>query len=84
MSMKKLICGATAGLFALSGVALAGVDANVNIGIRTPAPPNVNVRIGAPAPPQPRVTVIEQKGDNGKHLGHYKKKGKKKHGKHKD
>ena len=81
--MKKLICGATAAVFALSGVALAGIDTNVNIGIRAPAPPNVNVRIGAPAPPQPRVTVVEQKGDNGKHLGHYKKKGKK-HGKHKD
>jgi hypothetical protein len=79
--MKKLIFGATATVFALSGIAFAGVDANVNIGIGTPSP-NVNVRIGTPAP-QPRVTVIEQKGDNGKHLGHYKKKGKKKH-KHKD
>ena len=79
--MKLLVAGTTAALFALTGVALAGVDANVNIGITTPAPA-VNVRVGSPAPP-PQVVVIEKKGDNGKHLGHFKK-GKKKHGKKKD
>lgn len=79
--MRLIATVTTAAVLALSGAAFAGVDASVNIGISNPAPA-VSVRVGTPPPPPP-VVVIE-KGDNGKHLGHYKK-GKKKHGKkHKD
>jgi len=77
--MRIVATVTAAALLALSGVALAGVDASVNIGISTPAPA-VSVHVGSPTPPP--VVIIEKK-DNGKHLGHFKK-GKKKHGKKKD
>ncbi len=73
--LVKLI-GAAIILCASAGFAMAGVDVNVRADLPAPPPPpGVRVQVGAPAPPPP---VIVKKGDNGKHLGHYKKK---RHGK---
>ncbi len=73
--VRKLIGAATV-LCATAGFAAASVDVNVRADLPAPPPPpGVRVQVGAPAPPPP---VVVKKGDNGKHLGHYKKK---KHGK---
>ncbi len=76
--MVRNLIGAAIILCATAGLATAGVDVNVRADVPVPPPPpppGVRVQVGAPAPPSP---VIVKKGDNGKHLGHYKKK---KHGK---
>jgi len=65
---------------------LAGAATNVDVSV-----PGARVQVGTP-PPQPRPIVVEretvivkEKGDQGKHKGHYKdKKHKKKHKKHHD
>ncbi|KAF0218384.1 MAG: hypothetical protein FD174_3001 [Geobacteraceae bacterium] len=77
--MRKVIVFATLAGFTLSATAFAGVDLNVNVRAGLPAPPPPpGIIIKAPQP----ATVV--KGDNGKHLGHYKAKKGKKHGKKKD
>ncbi len=77
--MVRKMIGATIILWATAGLAVAGVDVNVRADLPAPPPPpGVKVHVEGPAPPPP---VIVKKKDNGKHLGHYKKKkhGKKKH-----
>ena len=79
--MRKIMMVATlAALVVGTATAFAGTDVNLNIGI--------NAGKRAPAPPAPTVVVVQPaplivKKDNGKHLGHYKEKGKK-HKKHDD
>ena len=73
--LRKLI-GVAIVFWATAGFAVAGVNVNVRADLPVPPPPpGVHVQVGAPVPPPP---VVVKKGDNGKHLGHYKKK---KHGK---
>ncbi len=73
--VRKLI-GAAVFIWATAGFAVAGVDVNVRADLPAPPPPpGVRVQVGAPVSPPP---VVVKKGDNGKHLGHYKKK---RHGK---
>jgi hypothetical protein len=79
MDMRKMMVGAVGLCLWGATVASAGVNVNVNANIGAPPPPpvpSVGVRVGTPAPP-PTVVVVE-KHDNGKHLGHSKKKHNKK------
>ncbi len=74
--MVRRLIGAAIIVGATAGFAAAGVDVNVRADLPAPPPPpGVRVQVGVPAPPSP---VVVKKGDNGKHLGHYKKK---RHGK---
>ncbi len=79
--MRMIMIVATLAAFVVgAATAFAGTDVNLNIGI--------NAGKHAPAPPTPAVVVVKPaplivKKDNGKHLGHYKEKGKK-HKKHED
>ncbi len=74
--MRNILLAAAIAGFALAspGLVTAGSDVNLNLG--------VNIGKPAPPPPPPSVVVVKQetvvvKGDNGKHRGHYKEKGKK-------
>lgn len=81
--MIKMVLFAAAGLCFLTATqsANAGVDLNVHVGTGIPVPPPPPVMV-VPAPPPPYVVVRD--GDRGRHLGHYKHKGKyKKHKGHK-
>lgn len=77
--MVKEIIGSSIALAVMTGVALAGPPL-------PPPPPSVNIQIGTPAPREKVIvretTVIKEKGDRGKHKGHYKEKKHKKHKKH--
>ena len=78
--MRMIMIVATLAAFVGTATAFAETDVNLNIGI--------NAGKRAPAPPAPTVVVVKPaplivKKDNGKHLGHYKEKGKK-HKKHDD
>ncbi len=79
--MKKYFLVAVAAVvLSVEGIAMAevsvGVGINVNGGV--PMPPPMPVPVVVAAPPAPVVVV--QKGDRGRHLGHYKHKCR--HGKH--
>lgn len=81
--MKSAV-GTLVALLALAGVA-AAADVRVNVGVGVPALP-APPAIVVPAPPSPPGVIVVEKGrrgDQGKHLGHYKEKGKKKHHKKK-
>ena len=80
--MKKIfLCTLVAGVFVAGNTAIAGVDVGVGVNVRAglPAPPPLPVPVVVAAPP-PVPVVVVPKGDNGRHLGHYKHKGK--HKKH--
>jgi hypothetical protein len=79
--MKKVLASIV-GVLATASFAMAGVGVGVDV-----ATPNVRVQVGTPQPPPVTVVhqetvIVKEKGDNGKHKGHYKKH--KKHKKHKD
>jgi hypothetical protein len=82
--MVKEIFSCTVAIAAMTGIALAAPDATVRVNV--PPPPSVNVQIGTPAPRErvivKETTVIREKGDRGKHKGHYKDKKHKKNKKH--
>lgn len=65
-----------AGLFLMTGIAFAGnVDLSVNVGVPAPRIPAPRVHVV-----EKETVIIKEKGDHGKHKGHYKEKeGKKKH-----
>ncbi len=72
---KTLLLAVLAGSLASAGISSAGVDVGINVRAGLPVPPPVIV-----AAPPPVPVVVVPKGDHGKHLGHYKCKGKcKKH-----
>ena len=82
--MKMVIGVAVLALTANLAVAATNVDISV---------PGARVQVGSPPPPPPpprvivekETVVIKEKGDRGKHKGHYKDKHKhKKHKKHHD
>lgn len=73
--MLRNLIGAAIALCATAGFAMAGVDVGVRASLPAPPPPpGVNVHVGVSAPPTAPAPVVVKKGDNGKHLGHYKKK----------
>ncbi len=69
---KILLFAVLTGMLAAGGTAFARVDVGVGINVGVPAPPPVPVPVpvvvGAPPP-----AVVVEKGDHGRHLGHYKK-----------
>ena len=78
--MKKIAAAAVVAALTATAALASSVDVNVNV----PAP-GVSVQVGrAPAPQrvivEKETVIVKEKGDNGKHKGHYKKK----HKKHKD
>ena len=83
--MGKRTAAAILACFCWSFTAMghAGVDVNVNVRGGLPAPPAPRLPAPPPPPglPAPSVQVVKVKKDNGKHLGHYKEKKGKKHGK---
>ena len=81
--MMKSAVGTLVALLAFAGMA-AAADVKVNVGVGVPAIP-APPAIVVPAPPPPPGVVVVEKGkhDQGKHLGHYKEKGKRKHHKKK-
>ena len=75
--MVKKLGISTVAILVLSGVAVAGTDVRVNVGIPLPPPPIVVEQ--RPVVVHERETVVvKEKKDQGKHKGHYKhKKGRK-------
>ncbi|ACM18393.1 hypothetical protein Geob_0016 [Geotalea daltonii FRC-32] len=64
-----------AGLLLMTGIAFAGVDVSVNVGVPAPRIPAPQVRVI-----EKETIIIKEKKGHGKHKGHYKEKeGKKKH-----
>jgi hypothetical protein len=69
--LKKMVMSTVAGLV-LSGVAFAGVDVKVNVGV--PVPPPVVVEQKTVVVHERETVVVKDKKDQGKHKGHYKNK----------
>jgi hypothetical protein len=84
--MMKKIAGAAVVAAMTANAALAS-SLDVKVNVPAPTPPGVSVQVGRPAPPQKVIVeretvIVKEKGDKGKHKGHYKQK--KKHKKDKD
>jgi len=79
IAMLKTLGGAAVAALLTASFAFAGTNVDVHVGVPAPPTPQVRVQVGAPPPPSGVIVVEkERKGDRGKHLGHYKEKGKKK------
>ena len=77
MSILKKLVFPSLPVLVLSGVAIAGTDVRVNVGIPVPPPPVVVEQ--RPVVVHERETVVvKEKKDQGLHKGHYKNKHKKK------
>jgi hypothetical protein len=69
--LKRMVLSA-AGCLVLSGVAFAGMDVRVNVGV--PVPPPVVVEQKTVVVHERETVVVKDKKDQGRHKGHFKHK----------